>query len=187
MHPRQGAISHHSDRPGRKLESDGGQATGSVERYYQLTHDFLVPSLREWQSNKDQKASDIVNSIMRAATRDVPQWVEQLDGLRFWADPKLRQIAESPKVESKEHLHVSLALLPVDERQIDYLYLRLLEAAPTELPVLRDALRPFRERLIGRLWNVLEQSDDKSQYLQARSAWHCMTQQILCGRRSAAR
>ncbi|MGC1722626.1 MAG: hypothetical protein WA746_26900 [Isosphaeraceae bacterium] len=127
-------------------------------------------SLREWQSNKDQKASNIVNSITRAATSDVPQWVEQLDGLRFWADPKLRQIAESPKVESKEHLHVSLALLPVDEGQIDYLYLRLLEAAPTELPVLRDALQPFREPLIGRLWNVLEQSDDKSQYLQAASA-----------------
>ena len=36
--------------------------------------------------------------------------------------------------------------------------------------MLRDALRPYRERLIERLWNVLEQSDDESQYLQAASA-----------------
>src|SRR5271157_1230659 len=155
---------------GGRLESDGGQTTGSGERYYQLTHDFLVPSLREWQSNKDQKASDIVNSIMRAATRDVPQWVEQLDGLRFWADPRLRQIAENPKVESKEHLHASLALLPVDQGQVKYLYRRLLKAAPTELPVIRDALKPYRERLVERLWNVLEQSEEKGQYLQAGSA-----------------
>ena len=51
------------------LEADGGQATGSGERYYQLTHDFLVPSLREWQSNKGQEASDIVNSIMNGGNK----------------------------------------------------------------------------------------------------------------------
>ena len=149
------------------LEADGRQTTGSGERYYQLTHDFLVPSLREWQSNKDQEASDIVNSIMNVATKDIPPLVKQLEGLRFWADPKLRQTAEDPEVDSKERLHASLALLPVDKGQIDYLYLRLLEAAPTELPVIRDALKPYRERLVDRLWNVLEQSEEDCQYLQA--------------------
>ena len=53
---------------GGRLESDGGQATGSVERYYQLTHDFLVPSLREWQSNKNQEALNLVNAIGMAET-----------------------------------------------------------------------------------------------------------------------
>ena len=33
--------------------------------------------------------------IMMAETRDVPQWVEQLDGLRFWANPILRRIIET--------------------------------------------------------------------------------------------
>ena len=64
----------------------------------------------------------------------------------------------------------AFALLPVDQEQVEFLYSRLLVAGPAELLVLRDALRPFRERLIGRLWKVLEQSDDKSQYLQAASA-----------------
>ena len=155
---------------GGRLESDGGQATGSVERYYQLTHDYLVPSLREWRSNKNQEALNLVNAIRLAETKDVPPLVKQLAGLRLWANPLLRRIMESSGEASKERLHASLALLPVDQEQVEFLYRRLLEAAPTELPVLRNVLRPFRERLIGRLWNVLEQSDDKSQYLQAASA-----------------
>ena len=155
---------------GGRLESDGGQATGSVERYYQLTHDYLVPSLREWRSNKNQEALNLVNAIGMAETKDVPPLVKQLAGLRLWANPKLHRIIENSGVDSKERLHASLALLPVDQEQVKFLYRRLLEAAPTELPVLRNALRPFREPLIGRLWNVLEQSDDKSQYLQAGSA-----------------
>ena len=155
---------------GGRLESDGGQATGSVERYYQLTHDYLVPSLREWRSNKNQEALNLVNAIGMAETKDVPPLVKQLAGLRLWANPMLHRIIENSGVDSKERLHASLALLPVDQEQVKFLYSRLLVAGPTELPVLRNALRPFRELLIGRLWNVLEQSDDKSQYLQAGSA-----------------
>ena len=111
----------------------------------------------------------------------------RLEPLRFWVNPLLRRIMETSGEVSKERLHASLALLPVDQEQVEYLCSRLLLAGPGELLVLRDALRPFRERLIGRLWKVLEQSDDKSQYLQAGRPWHCMTQQILGGRRSAAR
>jgi hypothetical protein len=151
-------------------EADGGQETGSGGRYYQLTHDFLVPSLREWQSNKDQQASDLVHSIMNAMARDVLPLVDKLDGLRFWADPKLREIAEDPNVDLKEHLHASLALLPVDEEQVDYIYRRLLKAAPTELPVIREALKRYGGRLNERLWSVLEYSEEEGQDLQAASA-----------------
>src|SRR5271157_4777174 len=156
--------------PGGRLESDGGQATGSVERYYQLTHDYLVPSLREWRSNKNQEALNLVNAIGMAETKDVPPLVKQLAGLRLWANPLLRRIMESSGEASKERLHASLALLPVDQEQVEFLYSRLLVAGPAELLGLRNALGAFGEPLIGRLWNVLEQSDDKSQYLQAASA-----------------
>ena len=155
---------------GGRLESDGGQATGSVERYYQLTHDYLVPSLREWRSNKNQEALNLVNAIGMAETKNVPLLVKQLAGLRLWANPLLRRIMESSGEASKERLHASLALLPVDQEQVEFLYSRLLVAGPAELLVLRDALRPFREPLIGRLWNVLRPFDDKSRYLQAGSA-----------------
>ena len=156
--------------PGGRLESDGGQATGSVERYYQLTHDYLVPSLREWRSNKNQEALNLVNAIGMAETKDVPPLVKQLAGLRLWANPLLRRIMQSSGEASKERLHASLALLPVDQKQVEFLYHRLLEAAPTKLPVIGDALKPYRERLVERLWNVLERSEEKGQYLQAGSA-----------------
>ena len=54
------------------------------------------------------------------------------------------------------HLHASLALLPVDATQVDYLFNRLLSATPSELPVLRDALKPHRSTLTPKLWTVLE-------------------------------
>ena len=55
-----------------------------------------------------------------------------------------------------EKLHASLALLPVDASQVDYLFNRLLRATPGELPVLRDALKPHRSTLTPKLWTVLE-------------------------------
>ena len=146
------------------------QTTGERERFYQLTHDFLVPSLREWRSNKDREASQLVEAIWMAETRDVPSLVNRLSPVRFWANPLLRRSTESSGVESKEHLHASLALLPVDQEQVDFLYSRLLVAGPAELQVIRDALLPFRDRLIERLWRDLEQSEGADHTLQAASA-----------------
>ncbi len=148
----------------------GSPAPTTGDRFYQLTHDFLVPSLREWRSNKDQEASKLVESIWMAETKDVPLLLSRLEPLRFWANPLLRRIMENSGFDSKERLHASLALLPVDHEQVEFLYSRLLVAGPNELPALRDALRSFRERLIERLWNILEQSDTKSQWLRAGSA-----------------
>src|SRR5262249_25147929 len=50
----------------------------------------------------------------------------------------------------------SLALLPVDAGQVEYLYERLLAAEPHEVIVLREALRPHADALNERLWKVLE-------------------------------
>ena len=54
----------------------------------------------------------------------------------------------------REHLHASLALLPVDAAQVDYLFDRLMKATPNELPVLRDALKAHRSDLTPKLWTV---------------------------------
>ena len=58
--------------------------------------------------------------------------------------------------DDREHLHASLALLPVDATQVDYLYDRLKKATPNELTVLRDALKIHRSTLTPMLWTVLE-------------------------------
>src|SRR5262249_29728915 len=73
-----------------------------------------------------------------------------------WADLQLVRVVESADPQGRERLHASLALLPVDATQADYLFDRLSKAAPTELPVLRDALKPHRTTLTPKLWTVLE-------------------------------
>ncbi len=150
--------------------ASGSPRPTSGERFFQLTHDFLVPSLREWRSHKDREASQLVETIWMAETRDVPRLINRLATLRFWANPLLHRILETSGVDSKERLHASLALLPVDDGQVEYLYQRLLKTDPPELSVLREALSPYREVLVERLWGVLEQSGTVEERQQLRAA-----------------
>ena len=221
----------------------------SGEQYYQLTHDYLVPSIREWLTRKQKetrrgraelrlvdrsslwnakpenrllpsslewanirvltkkkdwtepqrkmmkragrihglrtlgvaalialltwggiegygtlRSSYLVDSLRTASTTDVPGIVRQLDGYRRWANPRLQPLAQIADESSREKLHASLALLPVDSSQLPFLEKRLLDATPTELLVIRYALKPHRSTLVPRLWKVLDSAnpDDKS-------------------------
>jgi tetratricopeptide (TPR) repeat protein len=100
------------------------------------------------------RASALVESLRKVSTPDAPAIVEQLSGYRRWADPRLVRSVQSH--DDREHLHASLALLPVDPTQVDYLYNRLLQSTPSEVPVLRDALNTHRSTLTPKLWAVLE-------------------------------
>ena len=44
----------------------------------------------------------------------------------------------------------------MDATQVDYLYGRLLDAEPHEVPVIRDALAPHKDELLDKLWAVVE-------------------------------
>ncbi len=102
------------------------------------------------------RASALVESLQKVSTPDVPAIVRQLSGYRRWADPRLARVMQSADDQSREHLHASLALLSVDDAQVDYLFKRLLSATPGELPVLRDALKTYQSTLSPKLWAVLE-------------------------------
>ncbi len=219
--------------------SSGGQKTTASGQYYQLAHDYLVHSLRDWLTRKQRetrrgraelrlaersslwnskpenrhlpspaewanirlltkrrdwtepqrrmmkragrvhglralglvtlvslitwggiegygtlRASALVESLQKVGTPDVPAIVNQLSGYRRWADRRLARAAQS--TDEREHLHASLALLPVDASQVDFLFHRLLKATSSELPVLCDALKAHRSTLTPKLWTVLE-------------------------------
>ena len=218
--------------------SSEGQKTGSTGQYYQLAHDYLVHSLREWLTRKQRetrpgraelllaersslwsskpenrhlpspaewanirlltkrrdwtepqcnmmkragrvhglrtlgvvtlvcliiwggiegygtlRAAALVESLQKADTPEVPDIVAELSGYRPWADRRLAGLLQSS--DKREHLHASLALLPVDASQVDYLFDRLKKATSSELPVLRDALKAHRSTLTPELWTVL--------------------------------
>jgi hypothetical protein len=103
---------------------------------------------------KETRAGALAESIVTAETPDVPHLVEPLAGYRRWADPRLCRYVQDSLEDSKTHLHASLAVLPSDEGQAEYLYQRLLKAAPAQLLVIRDGLLPQREALRDRLWGV---------------------------------
>ncbi len=96
---------------------------------------------------------------------------EQLDGYRRQANSGLKALVLNADDTSREKLHASLALLPVDSTQLPFLEKRLLVATPAELRVIRDALQRYRVTLTPNLWSVLDSLEpgDES-LLQAASA-----------------
>jgi hypothetical protein len=233
----EGAEQGEPGEPGASATGVSPSATGERGRYYQLTHDYLVPAVRAWLTRKQKETRRgraqlrlaeraaawnpkpesrhlpawwewanirlftrtkdwtgpqrrmmrqagryhavrwlgilllllllgrggievygrlLVDSIVTAETADVPGLVGKLPGYRRWADARLRlHLGEAPP-DSKERLHASLALLPVDNGQIDYLSGRLLKGEPQEVLAIRQGLWPYRERVGGRLWELLE-------------------------------
>jgi formylglycine-generating enzyme required for sulfatase activity len=220
---------------------DREEAAAPGGEYYQLTHDYLVPSLREWLTRKQKetrrgraelrlaeraalwndkpenrflpsawewfrirlltrkkdwndpqrrmmkragrvhqsrslglallialltwgasegieslRASSLVEALVSAETSDMPRLVERLTGHRRWANPRLVRLVQASKDDSKVRLHASLALVPVDPSQIDYLAKRVLTASPTELPVIWIILTGHHFAPVKRFWDVLD-------------------------------
>src|SRR5205823_4131040 len=57
--------------------------------------------------------------------------------------------------DARKQLHASLALLPSDPDQREYLYRRLLDARPEEFAVIRDQLEPHSGGMTEPLWGEL--------------------------------
>ena len=213
------------------------------QRYYQLTHDYLVPSLRDWLSRKQKEtrrgraellladraavwnarpenrqlpslsqwfrirwltakkqwtppqrkmigratryhalrafvaaaclillafigwegygrltAYNLRDRLLEVSTPDVPGIVKGMAPYRRWIDPLLREAQAKAEKENdpRKQLHASLALLPVDSGQVEYLYGRLLQGQPREVVVIREALSDHKQDLTERLWTLLE-------------------------------
>jgi hypothetical protein len=102
------------------------------------------------------RTSDLLEKLRTDTIDDVKELVDQIDGYRWWANSRLKRMLSDSKRSGKDHLRESLALLPVDSSQVDYLFNRLLSATADELPVLRDALKSHQSILSPNLWTVLE-------------------------------
>jgi formylglycine-generating enzyme required for sulfatase activity len=124
------------------------------------------------EKQNQSHAEGLVQRLLVADVTRVPDILKEIDSHRIWTDPLLRVHNENAAKGSSRKLHTSLALLPVDRQQRDYLYNRLLDAEPHEVPILRDALTPHKEELRGQLWVVVEKpaQGKEKQRLRAASA-----------------
>jgi tetratricopeptide (TPR) repeat protein/energy-coupling factor transporter ATP-binding protein EcfA2 len=95
--------------------ADDAQESGQESRSYQLTHDYLVPSLREWLNQKQRetkKGRAELNLAERAATwgnnqenRQLPTLLEWLQ-IRSWTQPKRWTIAEQAVMQKAGRVHL---------------------------------------------------------------------------------
>ena len=110
------------------------------------------------ETQRSTHAADLVQQVLVADTSQVPDIVESMRDYRQWVDSSLRSELDKSSDDSRQKLHASLALLPVDATQVDYLFNRLIKIkdTPSELRVLRDALQTHRSTLTPKLWTVLE-------------------------------
>jgi eukaryotic-like serine/threonine-protein kinase len=106
------------------------------------------------EQHKATHAAGLVQRLLDADTAQVPGVVGEMAEYRQWTDPLLREENDKAADKSRQKLHASLALLPVDGSQAAYLYDRLLDAEPHEVPVIRDALAPHKDDLLEKLWAV---------------------------------
>ncbi len=239
-------------------EGSGAGPRISADRYYQLTHDYLVPSLRGWLTRKQKEtrrgraelllvdcsavwnarpenrqlpsllqwcqikalsrkknwmppqrkmmgratryhalracvaaaclillcllgresygrlmAHTLRDRLLEASTPELPGIVKDLAPFRRWLDPLLDEAYRQAEREHdpRKQLHASVALLPADHGQLDYLYERLLTGQPQEVIVIREALSGHKLILTPRLWALLEDpKKDQDQHFRAACA-----------------
>jgi serine/threonine protein kinase/formylglycine-generating enzyme required for sulfatase activity/tetratricopeptide (TPR) repeat protein len=138
---------------------------GRVHAFRSLALAILI-ALASWggmEAYGQMRSVVLVESLRTASTADVPPLIPQISRYRRWANPRLIQLLNDTADTSREHLHASLALIPDDATQVPTLYDRLIKAPAAEMPVLRDALEPYRSELVPKLWSELEKArpDDR--------------------------
>ena len=238
--------------PGSEAEEETQAASPERQQYYQLTHDYLVPAVRDWVRLKQTEtrrgraeilladratqwnskpenrylpsawewcrircltkkkvwtgpqgemmrragrvhglrmlgvatvilcltymgltfyASRLVDELRSAVIDKIPERVHAMRFFHFWTDPTLKSLLKAGPDESDQKLRASLALLPVDPDQAEFLFKRLQMADPIELPVIWRILREYHQEPVQRLRSLLENSQaDPEQRFRAACA-----------------
>ena len=99
------------------------------------------------------RAQQVVQALASCDIRDVQRHVADLQSLRLWSDPVLRDRLGDPAVADDEQLRYSLALLPVDPLQNEYLVDRLPQVDAEAFPEVLHAIDPSQTALES-LWRV---------------------------------
>jgi serine/threonine protein kinase/formylglycine-generating enzyme required for sulfatase activity len=119
---------------------------------------LVLIGLGSWEGYGRLEGRRLRDRLLESTTADVPGIIKEMKPYRRWVDPLLQDAYAQAKNEddARKQLHASLGLLPVDSGQVEFLQVRLLQAQPQELVVIREALADHRQDLTERLWALLE-------------------------------
>jgi eukaryotic-like serine/threonine-protein kinase len=133
---------------------------------------LVLAGLVGWEGFGRIKAHNLRDRVLEADISDVPRIVQNMTPYRHWIDSLLRDAYQEAETnqDARKQLHASIALLPGDSGQVKYLYGRLLDAEPHEVPVIGDALAPYKDQLLEQLWPAVEQLAQGKEQQRLRAA-----------------
>jgi formylglycine-generating enzyme required for sulfatase activity len=161
-------------------------------RYYQLTHDYLVPALREWLTRKQKetwRGRAELRLAERAAlwsskpeSRHLPAWWEWLDirlltRKKDWTPPQRRMMRRASRVHALQAAALAVVLAATglaglfiwgrvrEQRRQDKaeaLVKRLLVADPSQVPGIIDEMRDYRPLVDPLLRQAPEREPEES-------------------------
>jgi formylglycine-generating enzyme required for sulfatase activity len=108
------------------------------------------------------RAEGLVDTLLSADVAEVPYILSDMEPHRKWVNPRLETESHKLADGSAQKMHVALALLPVDEGQIDYLRRQLPVCTLDQFPVVRDALYPHGHRITDALWQLAEDEQQEA-------------------------
>jgi serine/threonine protein kinase len=152
--------------PQRKMMGKAGRVHGlrtSMVVLLLIAASFIGLSIRNSinESQNLTRAEALVDSVASADIATVPAVTADLNEYREWADPLLKARIFEAEEGTAEKLQLAIALLPVDESQIEYLRDQLPVCSLTQFPMLRTALLPYKHKLTDTLWKVA--TDDEQE------------------------
>jgi serine/threonine protein kinase/formylglycine-generating enzyme required for sulfatase activity/tetratricopeptide (TPR) repeat protein len=112
----------------------------------------LAASHRANEDRQATHAAGLVRGLLNADTGQVPKFIADMQDYRRRVDGPLRDVLREAPEGSTQQLHASLALLPVDPGQADYLSRRLLDANPIEFSVIWRTLTDHHQARVDRFW-----------------------------------
>jgi eukaryotic-like serine/threonine-protein kinase len=119
-----------------------------------VTAAVIALAVAGWEIHGRFQAAALVKRLLAADIVEVPAIVNEIDGYRRWASPLLEQEDQSAEPASNKKLHLDLAFLPADPSRTAHLRGDLLFLPPGAFVVVRDALLPYKDRVVEALWRV---------------------------------
>jgi len=121
----------------------------------------IADVLRSQREAEMQRTVGQIDALRTARAGEVPTILKGLVPYQDAVTPRLTEMLQQG-LPPEQEWRVRLALLPVDAKQIDFLFEFLLTADVDELPVLREAMHEKRDLLTDRLWDTLQDDSNYS-------------------------
>jgi eukaryotic-like serine/threonine-protein kinase len=184
-----------TDPEGKQTEEDSAPVQGG-EKYYQLTHDYLVPSLRDWLTRKQKETKRGRAELLladraavwkaRPESRQLPslvKWMQIrcLTQKKNWTSPQRKMMQKAARYHAGRVLVAAVLSAFIGwgvyeghgTLQAHALRDRLLDANTNEVPTIVQDMAPYRRWLAPLLHDAdaqAEKDDDRRKQLHIRLA-----------------